>query len=241
MNDHDCYGATGSGGYGARTGQEATGVTRRIGPALLVTAGIGGLLARLIGVDIFPAPVLGVLLAVVVAIDASRRRPLGSVIAALLVGILLAGAFGVGGMSVPPGLTATALLVAGIVLSVPDEDPEAAGAWRGLAVLVERSVVLGRTPATVAVTAVLARVTVELVEPRGTVEVRAACWRGTVEVVVPGDWVVLIGDLRGRNVRFGGESDGLWDGTFHDRPTVVLRTAGPAGSVLVRKTALEAR
>jgi hypothetical protein len=85
------------------------------------------------------------------------------------------------------------------------------------------------------------RAVVELTERRGTVEVQAACWRGSVELVVPGDWDVLIGDLHSRGIRFGGASDGLWDGSYRAAPTVVLRTAGSAGSVFVRKTALEAR
>ncbi|GAA0811042.1 hypothetical protein Sya03_18220 [Spirilliplanes yamanashiensis] len=214
---------------------------RRIGPVLLVGAGVAGLLTRYAGVDIFPAPVLGVLLAVVVAVDAGRRRPVGSVIAAVLVGILLAAAFGVGGISVPPGLTASALLVAGVFGLVGDQDPELDDVWSGLAVFVPRRVELERSPRVVSVTTVFAKVVVELSEPRGVVEVRAACLGGTVDLVVPGDWDVLIGDLDGRDMRFSGESDGLWDGLPKETPTVVLRTAGRSGSVIVRKTALEAR
>ncbi len=214
---------------------------RRTGPLLLACAGGAGLLCWLVGVDIFPAPVLGVLLAVVIAVDASRRRPLGSVIAALLVAVLLAGAFGVGGIEIPAALTAAALLVAGVVLLVGFEDPEAGEVWRGLAVLVPRWVLIGGTPRRIVVTALFARITVELSEPRGVVQVQAVCRRGTVDLVVPGDWEVLIGDLHGRAVLFSGESDGLWDGADRDTPTVVLHTAGPAGSVFVRKTALEAR
>jgi hypothetical protein len=106
-------------------------VTRRIGPVLLVVAGTAGLLSRSGGVDVFPAPVLGALLALVVAVDASRRRPVGSVIAALLIAVLLAGSLGIGAVGVPPQLTAAALLVAGIALLVSDEDPDGARSGGG--------------------------------------------------------------------------------------------------------------
>jgi hypothetical protein len=155
----------------------------------------------------------------------------GSVIVAGLTAALLLGAFG----AVAPGaITAGALLAAGVALLVFDED---AGGWRAIAALAPRTVRLQSAPSRIEVTAVLTRLTVELGAPHGTVELRAVCWGGTVELVVPGDCDVVIGDLHGRGVRFGGECDGLWDGQRRAAPTVVLRTAGSAGSVFVRRTA----
>ena len=223
---------------------------RRSGPLLLILVGAAGLAAYLLDVPIlreviYTAPVLGVLVALVVAVDAHRKLPAGSVVIALLVAVLLASALGLIGPGVALAFIGGFLIVVGAIEMVLDDDVESGDGWSGIAAFMPRRIALGATGAglrRVSVTAIFTRAVVDLSAlPIEHVEVRASCWGGTVDLHVPADCCVLIGSLTDHAVRFSGDSDGIWDSAEHeDRPTVVLRTAGVSGAVLVRKQALAA-
>jgi uncharacterized membrane protein len=223
-------------------------VFRRWGPVLLIVAGIAGVAAFAMDVpamrEIYTAPVLGVLIALVVAVDAHRKLPAGSIVIALLVLTLLASALGLIAFGSALAMVGGTLIVVGLVELVLDEDEEAGDSWAGIAAFVPRRIGFGETAAQVrrvAVTAVLTEAVVDLSGlPEHVVEVRAACWGGTVSLVVPADRDVLIGSLTDHAVRFAGESDGIWDDSEPERPAVVLRTAGVSGSVFVRRTPVAA-
>jgi hypothetical protein len=227
-------------------------VIRRSGPILLIVAGIAGLAAYLLDLtalrDIYTAPVLGLLVALVIAVDSHRRMPAGSVVVALLVGVLLASALGVLAFGTALAIAGGLLIVVGVLELVLDDDVESGDSWAGIAALVPRRVGFADSGAhvqNVSITAVLTQAVVDLDGvPSRIIDVRAACWGGTVDLVVPGHWEVLIGSLTDHAVRFSGDSDGIWDSTEerdpNGPPIVVLRTAGLSGSVYVRKQPIPA-
>jgi hypothetical protein len=232
--------------------QEETGVIRRSGPLLLIVAGAAGLAAYLLDSpalrDIYPAPVLGVLVALVVAVDAHRRMPAGSIVVALLVAVLLASSLGLLAFGSALAIVGVTLMIVGLIELVLDDDVDSGDAWAGIAALVPRRVTFTDAAAqirSVTLTAVLTQATIDLSGlPGRLIEVRTACWGGTIDLVVPDGWVVLIASLTDHAVRFSGESDGIWD-SAEERdpdgpPIIVLRTAGLSGSVFVRKQPIAA-